>query len=156
MAYIPLTNEEEIKLANSTLSSQLMIGVYPSQKYINKVKKKYPTPDGFELPNKILQQDKNLLAASNVNFEKNQELNSRMDDAIMKVGNHINLFEITFSNNAENPKMKDLDTKVEEFKRETENNDEKVKKINDTIPEYQRKKKENEDFFKKYAGEKKV
>jgi hypothetical protein len=39
MAYIPLTNEEEIKLANSTLSSQLMIGVYPSQKYINKVKK---------------------------------------------------------------------------------------------------------------------
>jgi hypothetical protein len=156
MAYIPLTNEEEIKLANSTLSTQLMMGVYPSQKYINKVKKKYPTPDGFELPNKILQQDKNLLAASNVNFEKNQELNSRMDDAIMKVGNHINLFEITFSNNAENPKMKDLDTKVDEFKRETENNDEKVKKINDTIPEYLRKKKENEDFFKKYVGEKKV
>ena len=27
MAYIPLNNEEEMKLANSTLSTQLMIGV---------------------------------------------------------------------------------------------------------------------------------
>ena len=47
-----------------------MIGVYPSQKYVNKVKKKYPTPNDFELPNKILEQDKNLIAASNLSFEK--------------------------------------------------------------------------------------
>ncbi len=156
MSYIPLTNEEEMKLANSTLSTQLMIGVYPTQKYINKVKKKYPTADGFELPNKILEQDKHLLAASNENFEKCQEINSQMDDAIMKVGNRINLIELNLSNNGENQKTKELDTKVDEFKRETQNNDEKVKKIKDTIPEYQRKKKENEDFFKKYDGEKKV
>jgi len=156
MAYIPLNNEEEMKLANSTLSTQLMIGVYPSEKYIKKVKKKYPTPDGFELPNKILEQDKNLIAASNNNFEKCQEINSQMDDAIMKVGNRLNLIELTFSSNAEKPKTKELDSKVGEFKRETEMNDEKVKKINDTIPELQRKKKENEDFFKKYDGEKKV
>ena len=156
MAYIPLNNEEEMKLENSTLSTQLMIGVYPSEKYIKKVKKKYPTPDGFELPNKILEQDKNLIAASNNNFEKCQEINSQMDDAIMKVGNRLNLIELSFSSNAEKPKTKELDSKVGEFKRETEMNDEKVKKINDTIPELQRKKKENEDFFKKYVGEKKV
>jgi len=97
----------QMKLANITLSTQLMIGVYPSEKYIKKVKKKYPTPDGFELPNKILEQDKNLIAASNNNFEKCQEINSQMDDAIMKVGNRLNLIELSFSSNAEKPKTKE-------------------------------------------------
>ena len=59
MTYVPSNNEEEIKLTQSILTTQLMMGVYPSPKYVNKVKKKYPTPNDIELPNKILEQDKN-------------------------------------------------------------------------------------------------
>ena len=90
MTYVPLNNEDEAKLANSTLSTQLMMGVYPTQKYVNKIKKKYPTEE-YDLPYKVLEQDKNLIAASNNNFEKCLEINSQMDDTIMKVGNKLNL-----------------------------------------------------------------
>ena len=157
MNYVPLNNEEEAKLANSTLTTQLMMGVYPSAKYVNKIKKKYPTPEGSDLPSKILEQDKNVIAASNLNFEKCQEINSQMDETIMKVGNKLNLIEISFtSNNHEKRKTKELDSKVGEFESQTNMNNEKLKKINETIPDFQRKKKENEEFFKKYVGEKKV
>ena len=156
MTYAPLNNEEEIKLANSTLSTQLMIGVYPSQKYVNKVKKKYPTPNDFELPNKILEQDKNLIAASNLSFEKCQEINSKLDDTIMKVGNRLSLIELSFNSNNEKPQTKELDLKVGEFERETEINKDQLNKINESIPDIERKKKENDEFFKKYTGEKKV
>ena len=157
MNYVPLNNEEEAKLANSTLTTQLMMGVYPSAKYVNKIKKKYPTPEGSDLPSKILEQDKNVIAASNLNFEKCQEINSQMDETIMKVGNKLNLIEISFSsNNNEKRKTKELDSKVGEFESQTNMNNEKLKKINETIPDFQRKKKENEEFFKKYVGEKKV
>ena len=142
MEYAPLNNEEEAKLANSTLTTQLMMGVYPSEKYVNKVKKKYPTPEGFELPNKILEQDKNVIAASNLNFERCQEINSQMDDTIMKVGNKLNLIEISFSsNNNEKKKTRELDSKVGEFESQTNVNNEKLKQINETIPDYQIKKK---------------
>ena len=157
MDYIPLNNEEEIKLSNSILSTQLMMGVYPSEKYVNKVKKKYPKPEDFQLPCKILEQDKNLITASNNSFDKVQEINSKLDDTIMKVGNKINLIEATFNNNdSGNHKTKELDLKVGEYERETKANNEKIKELNESIPEIQRKKKENEDFLKKYEGEKKV
>ena len=117
MAYVPFNNEEEIKLASSTLSTQLMVGVYPTEKYINKVKKKYQTPKDIELPNKILEQDKNLIAASNNSFEKCQEINSKMDDAIMKVGSRLNLIELSFSANNDKPKTKELDLKEREIKK---------------------------------------
>ena len=155
MTYVPFNNEEEIKLTQSILSTQLMMGVYPSPKYVNKVKKKYPTPNDIELPNKILEQDKNLIAASNASFEKCQEINTKLDDTIMKVGNNLNLIESSF-NNTERPQTKELDLKVGEFERETEMNKEQLNKIKETIPDLERKKKENDEFFKKYNGEKKV
>ena len=156
MTYVPLNNEDEAKLANSTLSTQLMMGVYPTQKYVNKIKKKYPTEE-YDLPYKVLEQDKNLIAASNNNFEKCLEINSQMDDTIMKVGNKLNLIEISFnSSNNEKRKTKELDSKVGEFESQTNINNEKLKQINESIPDLQRKKKENEEFFKKYIGEKKV
>jgi len=134
-----------------------MMGVFPSEKYINKVKEKYKTPEEIALPNKVLEQDKNIIAASNLNFEKCQELNSQMDDAIIKVGNKLDLIELSLNNKEnENPYSKELDSKVGEYKRETEANEEKVKNIKESMQELQRKKKENEDFFKKYEGEKKV
>ena len=157
MSYIPLNSEDDQKLAQSMVSTQLMMGVFPSEKYRTKIKEKYKTPEELELPNKILQQDKNLIAASNFNFEKCQELNTQMDEAILKVGNKLELIESSLSNNeSSNPYTKELDSKVGEFKRETEENEEKVKDIKDKVQELQRKKKENEDFFKKYEGEKKV
>jgi len=157
MSYIPLNSEDDQKLAQSMVSTQLMMGVFPSEKYRTKIKEKYKTPEELELPNKILQQDKNLIAASNFNFEKCQELNTQMDEAILKVGNKLELIESSLSNNeSSNPYTKELDSKVGEFKRETEENEEKVKDIKDKVQELQRKKKENEDFFKKYDGEKKV
>ena len=134
-----------------------MMGVFPSEKYINKVNEKYKTPEEIALPNKVLEQDKNIIAASNLNFEKCQELNSQMDDAIIKVGNKLDLIELALNNKEnENPYSKELDSKVGEYKRETEANEEKVKNIKESMQELQRKKKENEDFFKKYEGEKKV
>jgi hypothetical protein len=155
---MPFTSEDDQKLAESMISTQLMNGVFPSEKYVNKVRMKYTTPQELELPNKILEQDKNLIAASNMNFEKCQEINSQMDDAILKVGNKIELIESNLNNNneSENVYNKELDTKVGEYKRETEQNEEKVKNLNESIQELTRKKKENEDFFKKYEGEKKV
>ena len=158
MDYVPFKSEEEQKLAESMISKQLMIGVFPSEKYVNKIKMKYTSPESLELTNKILEQDKNLIIASNTNFEKGQELNSQMDDAILKVGNKLELLESSLMNsgNSENIYNKQLDIKVDEYKIETEQNEEKIKNINETIQELQRKKKENEDFFKKYEGEKKV
>ena len=157
MLYSPFQSEEDQKLAESMISKQIMIGVFPSEKYVNKVKEKYKSPQELELPNKILEQDKNIIATSNLNFEKCQELNSQMDDAILKVGNKLELIENSLiSNDNENVYNKELDSKVGQYKRETEENEEKVKNIKDSIQELQRKKKENEDFFKKYEGEKKV
>ena len=157
MLYSPFQSEEDQKLAESMISKQIMIGVFPSEKYVNKVKEKYKSPQELELPNKILEQDKNIIATSNLNFEKCQELNSQMDDAILKVGNKLELIENSLiSNDNENIYNKELDSKVGQYKRETEENEEKVKNIKDSIQELQRKKKENEDFFKKYEGEKKV
>jgi hypothetical protein len=155
---MPFTSEDDQKLAESMISTQLMNGVFPSEKYVNKVRMKYTTPQELELPNKILEQDKNLIAASNMNFEKCQEINSQMDDAILKVGNKIELIESNLNNNNESENLynKELDSKVGEYKRETEQNEEKVKNLNESIQELTRKKKENEDFFKKYEGEKKV
>ena len=155
---MPFTSEDDQKLAESMISTQLMNGVFPSEKYVNKVRMKYTTPQELELPNKILEQDKNLIAASNMNFEKCQEINSQMDDAILKVGNKIELIESNLNNNNESENLynKELESKVGEYKRETEQNEEKVKNLNESIQELTRKKKENEDFFKKYEGEKKV
>ena len=157
MDYVPFKSEEDQKLAESMMSKQLLIGVYPSEKYVNKIKMKYTSPESIELTNKILEQDKNIIAVSNANFEKSQEINSQMDDAILKVGNKLELLESSLMNSSsENIYNKQLDIKVDEYKIETEQNEEKVKNLNETILEIQRKKKENEDFFKKYEGEKKV
>ena len=154
---MPFQSEEDQKLAESMISKQIMSGVFPSEKYVSKIKEKYKSAQELELPKKILEQDKNIIASSNLNFEKCQELNSRMDDAILKVGNKLELIESNLnSNDNENLYNKELDSKVGQYKRETEENEEKVKNIKDTIQELQRKKKENEDFFKKYEGEKKV
>ena len=158
MSYVPFNSEEDQKLAESIMSTQLMMGVFPSEKYINKLKLKYKEPKESEFTNKILEQDKNLIAASNLNFEKCKELNSQMDDAILQVGNKLDLIESSLNNNNESEikYTKELDVKVGEYKRETDKNEEKVKNLNDNIPELIRKKKENEEFFKKYEGEKKV
>ena len=156
MSYASFNDEEE-KLGKSLISTQLMMGVFPSEKYREKVKKKYQTPELIELPNKILEQDKNLVASSNLNFEKCQEINSQMDEALLKVGNKLEIIESSLNTNeSENLYKKEFDSKVGQYKSETEENDEKVKNIKESVQELQRKKKENEDFFKKYEGEKKV
>ena len=152
-----ISDEEEKNMIYSSLSTQLMIGVYPTEKYVKKIKKKYSNQKDFEIPNKILEQDKNLIYATNQNFEKSQIINQKFDDCIKKGVECIDNIEKSFSNgNTGKYKTKELDSKVFDFKRETDTNDDKIKQINDTIPDLQRKKKENEEFFKKYVGEKKV
>lgn len=156
MTYL-ISDEEEKNLLYGSLSTQLMIGVYPKEKYVKKIKKKYTNESDFELPNKILEQDKNIVYASNQNFEKSQIINQQFDDCIRKGVQCIDNIERSFSNNNGGKyKTKELDSKVFDFKRETDTNDDKIKRISDTIPDLQRKKKENEEFFKKYVGEKKV
>ena len=153
MDYIPLNKEEATTLSTSILSTQIMMGVYPSEKYVNKIKKKFRNQD-LALPNKILEQDKNLLLSSNINFEKTQKINAQLDNTITKLGQNLNLIEETFNSRKVN--TNELDLKVGNFENETNKNNEKLNQINDTIPDLQRKKKENEEFFKKYIGEKKV
>lgn len=157
MTYL-ISEEEEKNMIYSSLSTQLMIGVYPTEKYVKKIKKKYPNENDFELPNKILEQDKNLIIASNKTFEKSQIINQEFDDVIKKGVECIDNIEKSFGNGNNGGKYNtnELDSKVLGFKRETDSNDDKIKKINDSIPDLQRKKKENEEFFKKYMGEKKV
>ena len=96
MEFNPLISEEDEKMANSVLSTQILFGVYPSEKYINKIKKKFKSPKDLELPNKILEQDKNIIIASNQNFEKSQEINTHLDENIKKVENQLNLIESSF------------------------------------------------------------
>ena len=112
MSYASFNDEEE-KLGKSLISTQLMMGVFPSEKYREKVKKKYQTPELIELPNKILEQDKNLVASSNLNFEKCQEINSQMDEALLKVGNKLEIIESSLNTNeSENLYKKEFDSKV--------------------------------------------
>ena len=133
---MPFQSEEDQKLAESMISKQIMSGVFPSEKYVSKIKEKYKSAQELELPKKILEQDKNIIASSNLNFEKCQEINSQMDDAILKVGNKLELIESNLnSNDNENLYNKELDSKVGQYKRETEENEEKVKNIKDTIQE---------------------
>ena len=46
-----ISDEEEKNMIYSSLSTQLMIGVYPTEKYVKKIRKKYPGEKDFELPN---------------------------------------------------------------------------------------------------------
>ena len=154
--YFPLNAEEDDALAKSSLCTQIMMGVYPTDKYVKKVQEKYQTPEEIELPNKILEQDKKIIATSHFNFEKNQEINSLFDDTLSKVESNINAIETSFTNVEEKPSTQQIDLKVGEFQRNTENNDESIKKEQEKIQDLERKKKENEEFLKKYEGEKKV
>ena len=154
--FSPLNDEQENILTKSSLCTQIMMGVYPTNKYVQKVKKKYQTPELLELPNKILEQDKKIITTSHISFEKNQEINSLLDETLLKVENNINLIETSLSNNEDKPSTEQIDLKEGEFKRNTENNDELIKKSQETIQDLERKKKENEEFLKKYEGEKKV
>ena len=156
MSYIPLNDEEEIKLANSIMSTQLMMGIYPTKKYVDKVKTKYKTSNDIELPNKVLNQDKNLISELNKNFEKSQKINVKMDDDIIIIKNKLNTIESSFNISGEKQKTGPIDLTVGKFEIETESNKEQIKKLTDSIPDIERKKKENEEFFKKYVGEKKV
>ena len=95
-------------------------------------KKKYQTPELLELPNKILEQDKKIITTSHISFEKNQEINSLLDETLLKVENNINLIETSLSNNEDKPSTEQIDLKEGEFKRNTENNDELIKKSQET------------------------
>lgn len=148
--------EDEDKLSKSILCTQIMMGVYPTEKYVQKIKKKYKTPEDIDLPNKILEQDKNLINRSNISFEKNQEINSLLNETLIKVENSINSIESSFMGTGVKPSTEQLDLKEGEYKRNTENNEEVIKKKKEVIEDLERKKKENEEFLKKYDGEKKV
>ena len=157
MSYVPFNSEEDNKLAQSIMSTQLMMGVFPSEKYVKKVKNKYTDPKESNFTNKILIQDKNLIAATNSNFEKCKLLNTQMDDAILQVGNKLDLIESSLiSNNQSDIKYtKELDIKENEFKTETDKNEEKAKNIKDNIPELVRKKKKTKNFLKNTREKKK-
>ena len=53
MSYVPFNSEEDNKLAQSIMSTQLMMGVFPSEKYVKKVKNKYTDPKESNFTNKI-------------------------------------------------------------------------------------------------------
>ena len=144
--YFPLNTEEEDNLVKSSLCTQIMMGVYPTDKYVKKVQEKYQTPESLELPNKILEQDKNIITTSHFSFEKNQEINSLFDDTLSKVENNINAIESSFTNVEENPSTQQLDLKVGEFKRNTENNAESIKREQEKIQDLERKKKKTKNF----------
>ena len=134
-----------------------MIGVYPTEKYVKKIKKKYPNENDFELPNKILEQDKNLIIASNKTFEKSQIINQEFDDVIKKGVECIDNIEKSFGNGNNGGKYNtnELDSKVLGFKRETDSNDDKIKKLMILFLICKEKRKKMKNFLKSIWEKKK-
>ena len=155
--YINLQEEENNILGSSALANSLLSGVFPKEKYIKKIEKKYVTPGDINLTKRIIDQDKNMVISSMKYYEKNKEINEQFDEALFNLEKSIKVACSTFRQKIEDkPMSREVDVKMNEFSRETEQNKNKIKKLTDSLPDLQRKKKENEEFFRKFLGEKKV
>ena len=141
---------------NNVIVKQLMKGVLPENNDINNAENKFQDENAKDLAIQILKQDKNIIEESSNNYNEYQDKSRKLDDILLSTGNAINIVFKSVKDYQAIPIAEGVDIKIQEFTRNTNQNEERIKKINEGIPEIQRKKKENDDFFKKFIGEKKV
>ena len=109
-----------------------------------------------DLKNKIQIQNKNIEEITKKSLEEQEDLSNLLSNEIQKFKECLSRVQKINPYSSTNPLAIGLESKIQEFVRSIEQNNEKIKKNNENIPEIQRKKKENDDFFKKFIGEKKV
>ena len=141
---------------NNVIVKQLMKGVLPENNDINNAENKFQDENAKDLAIQILKQDKNIIEESSNNYNEYQDKSRKLDDILLSTGNAINIVFKSVKDYQAIPIAEGVDIKIQEFTRNTNQNEERIKKIQEGIPDIQRKKKENDDFFKKFIGEKKV
>ena len=141
---------------NNVIVKQLMKGVLPENNDINNAENKFQYENAKDLAIQILKQDKNIIEESSNNYNEYQDKSRKLDDILLSTGNAINIVFKSVKDYQAIPIAEGVDIKIQEFTRNTNQNEERIKKIQEGIPDIQRKKKENDDFFKKFVGEKKV
>ena len=109
-----------------------------------------------DLKNKIQIQNKNIEEITKKSLKEQEELSNLLSNEIQTFKECLSRVQKINPYSSTNPLAIGLESKIQEFVRSIEQNNEKIKKNNENIPEIQRKKKENDDFFKKFIGEKKV
>ena len=109
-----------------------------------------------ELKNKIKNQNQKIKEITEKALEEQNNLSSQLSSEIQSFQECLSRVQKINPISSSNPLAIGLESKIQEFQRLIEQNNEKIKKNNETLPEIQRKKKENDDFFKKFIGEKKV
>jgi len=109
-----------------------------------------------DLKNKIQIQNKKIEEITKKSLEEQEDLSNLLSNEIQKFKECLSRVQKINPYSSTNPLAIGLESKIQEFVRSIEQNNEKIKKNNENIPEIQRKKKENDDFFKKFIGEKKV
>jgi hypothetical protein len=133
-----------------------MKGVLPENNDISNAENKFQDENAKDLAIQILKQDKNIIEESSNNYNEYQDKSRKLDDILLSTGNAINIVFKSVKDYQAIPIAEGVDIKIQEFTRNTNQNEERIKKIQEGIPDIQRKKKENDDFFKKFIGEKKV
>ena len=141
---------------NNVIVKQLMKGVLPENNDINNAENKFQDENAKDLAIQILKHDKNIIEESSNNYNEYQDKSRKLDDILLSTGNAINIVFKSVKDYQAIPIAEGVDIKIQEFTRNTNQNEERIKKIQEGIPDIQRKKKENDDFFKKFIGEKKV
>ena len=141
---------------NNVIVKQLMKGVLPENNDISNAENKFQDENAKDLAIQILKQDKNIIEESSNNYNEYQDKSRKLDDILLSTGNAINIVFKSVKDYQAIPIAEGVDIKIQEFTRNTNQNEERIKKIQEGIPDIQRKKKENDDFFKKFIGEKKV
>ena len=109
-----------------------------------------------DLKNKIQIQNKNIEEITKKSLKEQEDLSNLLSNEIQTFKECLSRVQKINPYSSTNPLAIGLESKIQEFVRSIEQNNEKIKKNNENIPEIQRKKKENDDFFKKFIGEKKV
>ena len=139
---------------NNVIVKQLMKGVLPENNDISNAENKFQDENAKDLAIQILKQDKNIIEESSNNYNEYQDKSRKLDDILLSTGNAINIVFKSVKDYQAIPIAEGVDIKIQEFTRNTNQNEERIKKIQEGIPDIQRKKKENDDFFKKFIGEK--
>ena len=109
-----------------------------------------------DLKNKIQIQNQKIEEITKKSLEEQEDLSNLLSNEIQTFKECLSRVQKINPYSSTNPLAIGLESKIQEFVRSIEQNNEKIKKNNENIPEIQRKKKENDDFFKKFIGEKKV
>ena len=144
-----MSDDQSIVL-NSVIVKQVMRGVFPTNKDIDAVNAKYSTcEDTKNTAMKVLQQDKDIIIKSSDNFISYQKKSESIADSLSTIANSIDTISLSVKQRKAEPLFAGVDSKISEFSRVTNQNNDRIKKLSEGIPEIQRKKKENDDFFKK-------